>query len=79
MLLAEPWPCAEQTAGLGLRRMKGGERKPAWEEIMLASLQRKLRGVASQRQCKSGAPESVSSRQMASLPGLLKQVPLLMA
>lgn len=78
VLLAEPWPCAEQTAGLGLRGMRSRERKPAWEEVMLASLQQKLRGVASQGQCKSGAPESVSSGQMASLPGLLKQGPLLM-
>lgn len=77
MPLGEPRPCAEQTVGLGLLGIRGRQRKPAPEEVTLASLQ-KLKAVASQGQCKSGAPESVSSRQMALLPGLLKLVPLLM-
>lgn len=78
-LLGEAQPCAEQTVGLRLQGIRDRERKRAGEEVMLASLQQKLKGGASQGQCKSGAPASVSSGQMASLPGLLKQVPLLMA
>lgn len=77
MLLGKPRPCAEQTGSLGLWGIRGRQRKAARVEVMLASPQQKLKGVAGQGQCKSGATESVSSGQMALLSGLLKQVPLL--